>query len=50
MPLSDTKRLPVHFILNPGHVEYELGVLMVWNFLDPSGIRTHDIPLGSRVR
>ena len=24
-----TKRRPVHFILNPGHVEYELGVLMV---------------------
>ena len=24
-----TKRLPDHFIFNPGHVEYELGVLMV---------------------
>ena len=24
-----TKRRPVHFILNPGHVEYDLGVLMV---------------------
>ena len=24
-----TKRRPVHFILNPRHVEYELGVLMV---------------------
>ena len=23
--LSVTKRRPVHFILNPGHVEYELG-------------------------
>ena len=29
VPLSVTKRHPVHFILNPGHVEYELGVLMV---------------------
>ena len=27
--LSVTKRRPVHFILNPGHVEYELDVLMV---------------------
>ena len=24
-----TKRRPVHFILNPGHVKYELGVLLV---------------------
>ena len=23
-------RRPVNFILNQGHVEYELGVLMVW--------------------
>ena len=29
VPLSVTKCHPVHFILNPGHVEYELGVLMV---------------------
>ena len=29
VPLSVTKRHPVHFILNPGYVEYELGVLMV---------------------
>ena len=29
VPLSVTKRHPVHFILNPGQVEYELGVLMV---------------------
>ena len=29
VPLSVTKRRPVHFILNPGHVEYELGGLMV---------------------
>ena len=28
-PLSFTKRRPVHFIFNSGHVEYELGVLMV---------------------
>ena len=27
--LGVTKRRPVHFILNPGHVEYELGVQMV---------------------
>ena len=26
---------PVHFILNPGHVEYELGVLMVWKLSRP---------------
>ena len=24
-----TKNHPVHFIINPGHVEYELGVIMV---------------------
>ena len=30
-----TKRRPVHFILNPGHVEYELGVLMVWKLSRP---------------
>ena len=29
VPLSATKRRPVHFILNPGHVEYELGILIV---------------------
>ena len=29
VPLPVTKRHPVHFIFNPGHVEYELGVLMV---------------------
>ena len=29
VPLSVTKRRPVHFILNQGHVEYELGVLMI---------------------
>ena len=35
-PLSVTKHLPFHFILNPGHVEYEL-VLMVWKFSQPKG-------------
>ena len=30
VPLSVTKRRPVHIILNPGHVEYELGVLTVF--------------------
>ena len=29
VPLSVTKHRPVHFILNQGHVEYELGILMV---------------------
>ena len=29
VPLSVTKRRPVHFILNPGYDEYELGVPMV---------------------
>ena len=29
VPLSVTKRRPDHFILNLGHVEYELGELMV---------------------
>ena len=52
LELSVIKRRPVHFILNPGHVEYELGVLLVWKLsqrLNPSGIRTHDIPHESRV-
>ena len=29
VPLCVTKRHPVQFILNLGHIEYELGVLMV---------------------
>ena len=29
--LSGTKRLPVHFILNPGNIEYELGILVETN-------------------
>ena len=45
-----TKCRTVNLILSPGHVEYEPGLLMVRKFLDPSGIRTHDIPLESRVR
>ena len=35
VPLSVTKRRPFHFLLNPGHVEYELGVLMVWKLSRP---------------
>ena len=35
MPLSVTKHHPVHFILNPGHVQYELDVLMVWKLSRP---------------
>ena len=35
VPLSVTKRRPVHFILNPGNVEYELGVLMIWKLSRP---------------
>ena len=34
--LSFTNHLPVHFILNPGHIECEL----CENFLDPSGVWT----------
>ena len=49
VPLSVTKRLPVHFILNPGHVEYELGVLMVWKLSRPDR-DSNEIPLESRVR
>ena len=45
VPLSITKHIPVHFILNPGQAEYELGVLMVWKFSWPSGLRTHDLLL-----
>ena len=35
VPLSVIKRHPVHFILNPGHAEYELGILMVWKLSRP---------------
>ena len=40
--LSLTKRFPVQFILNPGHVEYELGVLMMGNFPNTNKVQTHD--------
>ena len=33
--LSMTKHFPVQFILNPGHIEYELGVLMMGNIPNP---------------
>ena len=36
--LSPTACLPVHFILNPGHVEYELGVLTVWKLSQPEQV------------
>ena len=36
VPLSVTKRRPVHFILNPGYVEYELGVLMTRAGFEPT--------------
>ena len=35
---SHMEHLPVHFIFNPGHVEYDLGVLF----------SSHDLPLASR--
>ena len=37
------KHFPVQFILNPGHVEYELGVLMIRNFPHPNKVQMHDI-------
>ena len=40
--LSMTKHFPVQFILNPGHVEYELGVLMMGNFPNTNEVQTHD--------
>ena len=45
-----TKCRRVHFVLNLGQFEFELDILMSENGLDPSGIRTHDIPLESQVR
>ena len=35
VPLSVTKRHTVHFILKPGHVEYKLGILIVWKISWP---------------
>ena len=40
--LSMTKQLPVKFILNPGRVEYELGVLMMGNIPNPNEVQTND--------
>ena len=34
--LSITKDFPVQFILNPGHLEYELGVLVMGNIPNPN--------------
>ena len=33
---------PVQFILNPGHIESELGVLMMENILNPNEVQTHE--------
>ena len=41
-PLSVMKHFPVQFILNPGHVEYELGVLMMGNIPNPNEVQTTD--------
>ena len=38
--LSMTKHFPVQFILNPGHTEYELGVLMMGNTPNPNAVQT----------
>ena len=40
--LSMTKHFPVQFILNPGHIEYELGVLMMGNMPKPNDVQTYD--------
>ena len=45
--LSMTKHFPVQFILNPGHTEYELGVLMMGNIPNPNQAQTHDTCLTS---
>ena len=37
-----TKHFPVQFILNPGHIEYELGVLMTGNIPNPNEVQIHD--------
>ena len=40
--LSMTKHFPVQFVLNPGHIEYELGVLMTGNISNPNKVQTYD--------
>ena len=40
--LSMIKHFPVQFILNPGHTESELGVLMMGNIPNPNKVQTHD--------
>ena len=40
--LSKTKHIPVQFILNLGHVEYELVVIMMGNSPNPNKVQTHD--------
>ena len=47
VPLSVTKHRPVHFTLNPGHVEYMRVCARRTYGLK---IRTYDIPLECRVR
>ena len=41
-PAVYDQSFPVQFILNPGHVEYELGVLMMGNIPNPNEVQTHD--------
>ena len=41
-PAVYDQSFPVQFILNPGHVEYELGVLMMGNIPNPIEVQTHD--------
>ena len=38
--LSMTKHFPVQFILNLGHIESELGVLMMENITNPNKVQT----------
>ena len=40
-----TKHFPVQFILNPGHIEYELGVLMMGNIPNLNKLQTHKKPV-----
>ena len=41
-PAVYDQSFPVQFILNPGHVEYELGVLMMGNIPNPNEVQTND--------
>ena len=40
--LSMTKHFPVQFILNPGHIEYELTVLMMGNIPNLNEVQFHE--------